>query len=79
MTASGALLGALAAFVGIPIGIGFFQFAKAMSDEGEGGPVPALWSLALVVPASMVVSALATLLPATVAARRPPADALREQ
>ena len=77
VAAAGGLQGALAAIVGIPLGIGFFQFAKALSDGGEGGAIPAAWSLALVVPGAIALAALAALGPAALAARQPPADALR--
>jgi putative ABC transport system permease protein len=66
---------ALAACLGIPLGLGLYA---TVSQNGDPSPPPILWLLA-VVPAVLFVVGALTAIPARIGARRPFAEVLRSE
>jgi putative ABC transport system permease protein len=77
MSAHG-LLGALAAVIGIPAGLGFFAGVYGLANGSlDDLALPPWWQLLLIVPAAVLVVALVSGGPARLAARIRVVDALR--
>lgn len=77
MAANG-LLGAIAAVVGIPAGIGFFMGVYALANGSlDDWATPPWWQFLLIVPCSIALVALVAGVPARLAARIRVVDALR--
>jgi putative ABC transport system permease protein len=75
LTAAQLLPGLAAAIVGLPAGLLLYQLA---GGDLNTATLPIWWLLA-VIPATLVAVALATAIPARLAASRPVADALRSE
>jgi putative ABC transport system permease protein len=77
MSAHG-LLGGLAALIGVPLGVGFFAGVYALANGSTDDlATPPWWQLVLIIPAAVVLVALAVGIPARLAARIKVVDALR--
>ena len=82
VNSGGAALGAIAIVVGIPIGIVLFKVLMTAMSPSEGADIvgtPGPFALALIVPAVLIVTALASSLPARAAARTSAARVLRAE
>jgi putative ABC transport system permease protein len=82
VTSGGAALGLLAIVLGIPIGVVLFRALMTAMSESEGADIvgtPGPFALALIVPFVLVVTALASSLPARSAARASAAQILRAE
>jgi putative ABC transport system permease protein len=66
---------ALAACLGIPLGLGLYA---TVSQNGDPSPPPILWLLA-VIPAALIAVGALTAIPARIGARRPVAEVLRSE
>jgi putative ABC transport system permease protein len=73
LTTAQLIPGLVAAFLGIPVGLGLYQAAGGHLQEATP---PALW-LAAVIPGTLIVVAALTAVPARLGASRPPAEVLR--
>ena len=77
MSAHG-VLGAVAAAIGIPAGVGFFLGVYWLANGSlEDSATPPWWQLALIVPGAVLLVALVAGVPARIAARIRVVDALR--
>ena len=77
MSAHG-LLGAVAAAVGVPLGVGFFLGVYRLANGSlDDVAVPPWWQLVLILPAAVLLVALVAGVPARLAARIRVVDALR--
>jgi ABC-type lipoprotein release transport system permease subunit len=74
LSATQALLALAGAAIGVPAGIGLF---KAVSQDAA--PLPPLWSLIAVLPGTVLVVAVLTMVPARVGTRRPVAEILQAE
>jgi hypothetical protein len=72
LAATQSLLALAGAALGIPGGIGLF---KAISEDFA--PLPSTWLLLAVLPGTVLVVAVLTMIPAGVGARRPVAEILQ--
>jgi ABC-type antimicrobial peptide transport system permease subunit len=72
-----AIVALLAGFVGIPLGLALFRTGIALSGSGDEFAYPSWWSLALLIPAVVVLVALVAAPLARKAASLPVSDALR--
>jgi putative ABC transport system permease protein len=80
VTSSGSVLAALAVAVGIPLGLVAFRVllrTQSASDGPDIATTPDWWWLALLVPGAILLTALASAIPARVAAAVQPARAVR--